>query len=638
MISNFRDFSKSKWAVGLFVLIMLSFVVVGARMDVFANMGPKNVISAGDRSMDQASFRSAMDRVRNNLQEQAGRPVTIEDLAAENIHLRFLESQTQQLGFLAWAWDAGIRPGKALVLKQIRGIPQFFNQVTGQFDQAQYEQALATQNITPAEVEQDFRDRYAVEHFQASIAAGARLPRIYGALLAGQMLQTRDGRWFTVTQAMAGAAPAPTDAQLTAYLTQNADSLRRPEFRMVSVVVFTPSPEQLNAAVTDEAIQARFDFRRAALSQPEKRSFVTLTAPTRAVADRVAAALRAGQSVEAVGQANNIRPTDYPDTPQSALGDPAVGAAVFGLTAGQVSDPIQGRVGFTVAQLRAITPGRAATLPEVREAIVEELRQEAARGQTYEKVEQYERAREQGRNLAQAAQQVGARIVQLPPFTQDGRLPDGQEMNAPPQLLSTAYSLAKGGESEVVDGGNGQYFVIRVDDVRPAALPALADVRGPLAQRWTAQENARRLTARAEALAARVRGGEDIAAVAASVGASLTTRTGVQQNQQVQTELGQGLIQGLFGQSRGQVFSQPQSANSFVIGRVDAVRAAVPALAAPVAEQVRPRITQEVVQAMIEQSLNAGAARVKATNDPALARQALGLPEAPATSAPVAAK
>ena len=218
MISSFRDFSRSKWAIGLFVLIMISFVIVGARMDVFSNLGPKHVIDAGDRTMDEATFRSSMDRVRANLQEQAGRPVTIEDMVAENIHTRFLESQTQQLGFLNWAWKAGVRPGQALIIKQIRQIPAFFNSVTGQFDQEQYQQALAQQNVTAAQLEQDLRDQYVIEHFGAAVFAGARVPRVYGALLAGQAFETRDGRWFEVTQAMAGAAPNPTDAQLTAFI------------------------------------------------------------------------------------------------------------------------------------------------------------------------------------------------------------------------------------------------------------------------------------------------------------------------------------------------------------------------------------------------------------------------------------
>ena len=110
MITAFRAFSRSKWAAALLVLIAVSFVIVGARMDVFANLGPKHVIDAGSRTMNEAEFRTAFDQVRTRLQEQAGRPLTNQDLVAENIHIRFLDSQTEQLGFLNWAWKAGIRP------------------------------------------------------------------------------------------------------------------------------------------------------------------------------------------------------------------------------------------------------------------------------------------------------------------------------------------------------------------------------------------------------------------------------------------------------------------------------------------------------------------------------------------------
>lgn len=637
MISFFRSFAKSKWAIGLFGLLILSFLVVGgSQSDVFSGLGPKHVVTAGDRSVDPARFRADFDRVRENLQEQAGRPLTLEDLVKENVHVRYLTDQTRRLGFLNWAWKAGVRPGEALLVKQIRDIPLFFNQITGQFDEEQYQRVLDERNVTPAQLEEDFRDQYVASHYGSAVVAGIRVPRVYGALLAGRALETRDGRWFTVTQAMAGTAGAPTDAQLAAFMNENAEQLRRPEFRMASIVFFTPSADTAPPPISEARIVERFEFRKDALSTPETRTFVTLTAPTRPVADRIVAALRAGQTPAQAGEANNVRPADFNATPRTAVTDPAVAAAVFGLTANQVSDPIQGRVGFTVAKLLSVAPGAPATLEGVREALIEELRGEDARAQVFSKVELYEKARSEGRTLEQAVAQAGARIQQLPPFTQDGKLPDGQAMNAPPQLLQAAWSLTKGGESEVIDAGQGRYFVLRVDDIRPASLPTLAEVRGPLGQQWTQRENARRLTAKAEELAARVRGGQDIAAVAQSAGATLTSRSSVQQNPQVQAELGEGLLQGLFGQGRGQVFTGPQSQTAYVVGRVDAIRPAVPALAAPIAEQVRGRLGEDMANAAVELAFEAGARRSKAKNDPALALEALGVsaPAAPATPAP----
>ncbi|MEG1029363.1 MAG: rotamase, partial [Brevundimonas sp.] len=113
----------------------------------------------------------------------------------------------------------------------------------------------------------------------------------------------------------------------------------------------------------------------------------------------------------------------------------------------------------------------------------------------------------------------------------------------------------------------------------------------------------------------------------------------VQQSQASQTELGEGVLRGLFGQGKGQVFTG-QTQTGFVVGSVDGIHGAVPALAAPLVEQVRPRLTQELANAMVETSFNAAAARVKAKNDPAAALVALGIetpaaaPAAPAAPAP----
>jgi len=632
MISGFRDFAKSKWAIALFALLIISFAIVGGtQTDVFGGLGPRNVIEAGERSLTPVQFRADFDRIRNNLQQEQGRPVTLEDLVAENAHVQYLESQTRRLGFLNWAHQVGIRVDESLVLDRIREIPAFFDQITGRFDEATYQRMLAEQSITPVQLEDEFRDTAVSEHFAAAIAAGLRAPRIYGALVAARAFEVRDGSWFSVTQAMAGTTAPPTEAQLTAFLNENAEQLRRPEFRIASVIVFSDAPDATPPAVAEARIVERFEFRREALSTPERRTFTTLTVADRAAAERIASALRAGQSPDAVAGANNIEAVPYTDQPRSAVADPAIAAAVFALAADAVSAPVQGRVGFTVAKVTTIAPGQTATLESVRDAVIQELQLEDARARVFERVEAYEKARSDGKTLAQAVAEVGARIVQLPPFTQDGRLPDGQPLNAPPQILENTWALAQGAESEVVDAGQGQYFVVRLDQIQAAALPALAEVREPLAQRWTQRENARRLTALAEQLAARVRGGDAIAAVAASAGATVITRTGVQQNAESQTDLGEGTLQGLFGQGRGQVFTGPASDTSYVVGRVDAVRAANPATSAPLADQIRPRISQEFVGGIGELLVGAAATRSGAESDPALALEALGI-DAPATT------
>lgn len=634
MLTAFRTFAKSKWAIGLLVLLALGLLVTGGtQMDVLGSLGPKHVVSAGDRSVSQAEFRAEMDRFREAAQQQTGGPLTFEELIGEGRLLQFLQQRARDRGFQKWARDAGIRPAEELVLRQIRQQRDFFDSVTGQFSEEQYRSLLAQNNATPEMFEAELRDRYLEQHYASAIGAGLRLPRVFGAVLASQALEGRDGRWFVVTQAMAGTAAAPTDAQLNALMSQFGDELRLPESRTATVVLFDDGAAS-TAAITDARIEERFNFRRDALSLPERRTFVTLTAPNRAAAERIAAALRAGQDPVRVAGANNIQPANYADTPRSALGDPAVASAVFGLTENQVSSPVQAAVGFVVAKVTAIQPGRAVALADVREQVIQELRTEDARAAVYRRVEAYEKARGEGKTLDDAVREVGGRLVQIPRVREDGKRGDGADITPPlpPQLLTTMWTLGKGAESEVVDLGQGQYFVVRVNDIFPAALPPLDEIRQPLAQQWTLRENARLLGARANALAARVRRGEDLAAVAASVGATLQTGAGL--NRQSVQQFGQGVVAGVFGGARGESFSQQQTADTFVIGRTDRIIAAVPVLAAPVADEFRARMAPGNLSALGDAAKKAAADRTKVTYDEAQARLALGLPaEAPPAEA-----
>lgn len=625
MITLFRNFARSKWAVALLALVAIALLFTGGQqMDVIGALQPAKVISAGSRSVDDAAFRQIVEQARYAQQQQTGQSPSVEEMADEPGFAATLGDRANQLGFLAWADRVGIRPGRELLLREIRKVERFFDPVTRQFSETEYQSALAENRMTPEMLEEQLRDQYVLVHYGTALEAGARLPRIYGAVIANQTQQTRDGRWFTLTQAMAGAAGTPTDAQLTTFMTQNAAQLRRPELRKASVIAFD-NPADAQAEISEEKIQERFNFRRDSLAAPEKRTFVTLTAPNRETAERIAAALRGGQQPAAVASANNIQPANYADTPRSAIGDPAIAAAVFGLQANQVSAPIQASVGFVVARVASITPGGNATLESVRPQIVQELREAEAKAKVFSRVEAFEAARRQGKAVEVALREVGGRVIDLPPVTREGGTAQGQQINLPPAMLENIWRLPRGGVSEVAPLEEGQYYAVRVDEVIPAAMPALDAVRPQLVTVWTARENARLLSAKADELTGRLRRGEDIAAVAASVGAPLTVQAGVGQNEETATRLGQGVLAGLFGTARGQPFSQPLQTGGMAIGRVDRVIAATPALAGPEALTWRQRMQPQIGQTFLQAVVQSAARREKARFDGDQARRALGL-------------
>lgn len=631
MISIFRKFARSPFAMPLIVLVGIGLLITGGiQTDILSTLRAPKVVSAGDRSLSPAEFRAEMDRRLEQIQAEQQRAITYEELLAQAPLAAILKGRADELGFFAWTWKAGIRPGNELVLRQIRAFPVFFDPVTNQFSEALYTSKLAEQKMTPALLERELRNDYARAHYGSALVAGLRMPRVYGAMYANMNQQTRDGRWFNLTQAMAGVAPAPTDAQLRSFMSENAARLRRPELRSGTLIIFR-NPADQNVEISEEQIRARYEFRKDTLSVPERRSFTTLTAPTRAAAERIADALRAGQSPAAVGEANDLQPANYAEAPRSAIGDPAVAAAVFGMGVDQVSDPVQARVGFVVAKVTAIQPGQEMTLDQARDQIVEELRGQEVRGAISRRVEAFETARREGKSLEDAVRQVGAQTAPIPAVSREGRNREGQQTRVPAPVLEAMWKLAEGRASEPAALGGGDYFVVRVDDVTPAAMPGLDEVRDLVTQAWTQRENFRLMSTRADALTARLRAGEDIAAVAASVGATVTTGSGVKQDQESATRLGQGVMGGLFNGRAGAVFSQPQSNDSLVIGRVDKVTAPTAAVVAEEAQQWRARLGAASGDPLFAASVTAAAERMKATYDEDLARQALGVEATPAT-------
>jgi peptidyl-prolyl cis-trans isomerase D len=221
------------------------------------------------------------------------------------------------------------------------------------------------------------------------------------------------------------------------------------------------------------------------------------------------------------------------------------------------------------------------------------------------------------------------------PVARDGRDQQGQPLTALSQkLLDTAFGLPAGGESDVVEAGNGEYFAVRVEKVVPPAMPPLAAIRPQLAQAWTMREVGKAMQAKAEALAARVRKGESLEAVAASSGAKLTRVPGVdrrtgQQNPLLSPEI----LGGVFNGKPGEVFTARGRGFAMVVGKVEATHVGDPAQLAQLTEQARPQMTATIFREIGQSAQGAARETLKAKVDYNLARSAIGLPPLTATTA-----
>ena len=626
MLAAVRNFAKSWVATALIGLLIVSFAIFGVH-DVFKGKISDAVVSAGTRQVSSADFKRMFDNAKKQAEQRSGQPISYDDAVAHGLDQQLLTEVAANEAYMAVLAKDGLRPSAQLIVDQIRKNPQFFDPISGKFDQKAYQSILAENGLTPAKAESIFRDEIADAQYSAGAVAGFRAPRIYTALYAALGLENRNLTYFVVDPAKVDKPGAPTDAQLTAFMKENAAQLTKPELRGLTIVRFSTKALTPSMTADPKDLEKLYNFRKDSLSTPEKRSMTVLLAPDAKAAAAAAARLGKGEDPAAVARALGKPPVQLADTPTAAVPDRKVADAAFALAEGQVSQPIQGELGWAVVKLGKITPGKAKTFEEAKPELEAQLKKDAAQQKIYDVVQKYEDARSAGANLSEAAAKVGASALSLAPVSQSGA--DGTGKPVPglsEKMLKAAFALPEGGESDVEDEGGGEYYAVRVEKILPPALPGLDEVRAPLTRYFLMRETAKLMEAKANELAARVRKGESVEAVAAAFGAPVSHAIGVDRvNARQNQALSPDLLNKLFGAKAGDVLIGQANPFGFAVGKVDAIQPGPTAQAARIAEAQRPQVTMQLLQEMGERARLAAGQLVKVRTDQNKARSALGV-------------
>ena len=633
MLAGFRTFAKSPFAVVLFALLIISFAVFGIS-DVFTGPSSSSVVSAGSRSVSPQDFKIRFDTYRKETERRSGEIITPDQAVERGVDRQILEEVALQESIAEMIHRAGVRPSDKLigdvVRQQMSGLhpnQRPFDPITGKFDPKMYAALLAQNDLTPETYEKSLRDDIAQTQFFTGVANGLHAPRIYSALQAAYGLESRDLAAFAVNPASIPRPADPTDAQLTAFMKQNAERLTRPETRVLSIMRVSAQALEPSVSVDPAQVQKTFDFRKDTLGAPETRSLVQIVAPDAKAAAVIAQRLGKGEQPAVVASAYGAKPVIISDKPRSALPDRKVADAAFALAVGQVSAPITGDLGVSVIKLTKITPGSAATLESVRPAIEAELRAQNAQAKAYEQTQAYQDAHDAGADLLAAAGKAEAMVMTTAPITAQGADETGQPIpGLTPDILKTAFALSAGGESELVEIGKGEYYAVKAEKVIAAALPPLAEIRPQLAQVWLQNEMTERLRAKAQALAAEVKKGKSLESVAAASGSRVQRVPGIsRQNAQEHQGLGRDLLVATFGAKPGEVFTSRAGQGAYVVAQLEKVTPGKTADMARIVQAVQQQTDAGMMRDLGEAARTAARTRLKTTVNLTLARQALGI-------------
>ena len=629
MLSAIRAFAQTWFAKLLFILLIASFCTWGIR-DMIHPAFSDAVVTAGGRQVTGPEFKRLFDRALQQVeQQQQGQAVTVQDAVAAGFDQRVLSDIAGHEASAEYAKRMGVIPATSLVADEIIKVPNFAGP-NGKFDPQTYRTVLGQNGLNQQTFEAQARDDLALDQLDAGLAGGLRAPKTYAALFAIFTQETRDLSFFVIDPNTLNIAQ-PTDAQLQAYLNQNAQALKAPEMRQLTVVRF--SAKALAGSVTADPadVQKLYDFRKDSLSTPEKRSLVQIQVKDAATAASVAAKLKAGQDPATVAKSVGAQPLVFTDVIESGVSDPKVGAVAFAMKAGDVSGPIQGSLGgVSVIKLTDVKPGHTPTLDEMRPQLEAQAKTDAAGKQVYAQVQKYEDAHSGGANLIDSAKAAGGAVASVGPVSADGSVMGGAPpAGLTPRLLREAFKLRQGGETDLISESSGEYFAVRADKVLPPATPSLDQIKPMLLQHYMYEQAQKALQAKGDALMAQIRKGQSLDAAAAGIGAKVghatgLTRAALSQNQALSPDMAAKL----FAAKTGEVFSSFSGSNGPLRLMVAQVSGSGPPPVAQAALQTArgsEAVTGQLFQDLETASQAEAKAQIKPTIDPTRERQALGL-------------
>ncbi|MET4294611.1 peptidyl-prolyl cis-trans isomerase D [Bradyrhizobium sp. LB8.2] len=517
---------KTIMAIVMGVLI-ISFGVWGIA-DIFKGFGQSTVAKVGGTEISLNEFRQTYTDRLQQISRQFGRPLSPEQARAFGLDRQVLQQTIAEAALDEEARRLGLGQSDDQIRQVIMNDPNFKG-VGGSFDPNRFQAVIRNVGYTEQRYVSEQRKVSLRRQITGTIGAGLEPPKTMLDVLTRFQNEQRAIEFVRLDAAQAGTIDAPSPEALAAYFEDHKVQFRAPEYRKIAFVVVSPEEIGKWSEVSDDDAKKVFDQRKDRLGTPEKRQIQQIVFANAAEAQAARERLTSGTSFEDLGKERGLSASDVNLglVTKSSL-DPAVGDAVFALPAGEISQPIQGRLGTSIVKVDKIEPGNEANYASVAADIKREIATERARVKVADLRDKMEDERGGGASVIDAAQKLGLTAVTIDAVDRSGRTPNGQPVSNIPQgldVVSQAFNTDVGVDNDSISfkGGYVWYDVVAITPSRDRNLD---EVRDQVEARWRQDQIATKLKAKATEMVQKLESGGKLADEAAAIGAKVETATG----------------------------------------------------------------------------------------------------------------
>ncbi|WP_262031377.1 peptidylprolyl isomerase [Microvirga sp. Mcv34] len=514
-----------------FGALIVSFAIWGIG-DIFRVTPASTVAEVGSTKISVDQVRTAYTNELQRLGRQFRTVISPEQARAFGLEQQVISNLVTEAVMAEQAKKMGLSVSDQLVAGSIMNNPAFKGS-DGQFNRAQFDQALRNVGLSEAGFVQEQRSAMVRLHLAEAIAGDVNVPMAAKEALHRYGTERRAASYMLLTPAMAGDIPAPTAEQLQSFFNERRSSFRAPEYRAVSVLALDAAALAKPDSVSDADARQAYEQQKAKYGTPERRTIQQITFPSQEEAEAAAAKIKEGTTFDALAAERNVSPQDLElgTFTKTEMLDQTVADAAFALEQNAVSAPIAGRFGPVLVRVTLIQPEAVRPFEEVAGELRQEVAQDRAKGQIERIHDEIEDLRAGAKPLAEIAKEKGLTLVQIPAVDAQGRDKAGNAVNLPEKnaVVKAAFASDIGVDNEPLRMGTG-YVWYDVTGIEASREKNLDEVRDQVAAQWREDQVAQRLSEKANELAGRFEKGETIEAVAQAAGAPVQNATDLARN------------------------------------------------------------------------------------------------------------
>ena len=467
------------------------------------------------------------------------------------------------------------------------------------------------------------RDAAVREMWVNGLLGGYTTPEPYLSAVNRYLNQTRTITHFPLTEDAIGPIPTPDDETLRTFYDDNTDLFRAPERRSFAYVSLNADAVARPDDVPDAEVRQEYE-RSSAYGVPEKRRVQQIPFDDPARARQVANRLSADASLDAVLSSLD---TTFDDVTlglvaRSELVDPAAAEAAFTMQAGEARF-VDGRFGPIVVHVSEVQDAQKQPFSEVEGEIRRSLAADRAESRVNEMYPRVEDAVAGGARVQEIAERFELPLSTVESVSRQGVTPDGERVDVPRPILSTAFSVEPGQDAEPVrlDTATAWIQTESVTDARERPFDA---VRGDVLVQWTEAEKTERLARRANKAVSAIETGEPVERVAARADAEPETSAPFSRSEPPQ-ELASAVASAAFEGPQGHAAQVVAAPGRHVVFKVTSVSEPTFFAGSDELGPIRSTLNDGLADTMLTQFLNAWQAEVGATQNRTVIEQIVGL-------------